>query len=160
MSNYYLQIEGINGESVAQGFEQQIEVDSWSLGASSPADVGGGGLSAGTPSLSDFTCTFNLDSSSYQILKDLYKGAHIDKATFTGVKTGGGGTPYNYLQIIMTNCFITNYSNGGAGDGVPSATLSLAYAQIEYDYYTQNTDSGQTTLAGSATYSVTQVKAS
>jgi type VI secretion system secreted protein Hcp len=160
MANYYLQIDGINGESVASGFEKQIEVGSWSFGASSPADVGGGGLSAGTPSLSDFTCTFDLDSASYQILKDLYQGTHVDKTTFTGVKTGGGGTPYNYMQVIMSNCFITGFNTGGGGDGVPSATMSLAYAQIEYDYYTQDTSSGQTTQAGSATYSVTQVKAS
>jgi len=159
MANYYLQIGGINGESVASGFEQQIEVSSWSFGVSSPADVGGGGMSGGTPSLSDFTCTFDLDSSSYQILKDIYQGTHVDKVTFTGVKTGGGGTPYNYMQVIMQNCFITSYQTGGGGDGVPSATMSLAYAQVEFDYYTQDTSSGQTTMAGSATYNVPGVQA-
>ncbi len=160
MANYFLKVDNVNGESVASGFEQQIELSSWSFGASSPADVGGGGLAAGTPSCSDFSCSFDLDSSSYQALKCLYQGTHIGTATFSGVKVGGAGTPYTYVIITMTNCFITSYSTGGAGDGVPGASMSVAYAQIEFDYYTQDTSSGQVTQAGNATYNVPQQKAS
>ena len=54
-SDYYLLIDKINGESQAQGMAKNIELDSFSFGASNPADVGGGGLSAGKCSLSDFS---------------------------------------------------------------------------------------------------------
>jgi type VI protein secretion system component Hcp len=67
----YLLINGVTGESQAVGMTNNIELDSWNFGASSPADLGGKGLSAGKPSFSAFTCGFSLDSASYQILKDL-----------------------------------------------------------------------------------------
>src|ERR1035441_5415178 len=107
-SDYYLLINGVNGESQAVGMTNYIELDSFSFGASNPADVGGKGLSAGKASLSDFSFSWGLDAASYQILKDLYNGSHISTATFAGRKTGGGGTPYLYLKVIMTNCFITS----------------------------------------------------
>jgi type VI secretion system secreted protein Hcp len=156
-ADVYLLIDGINGESQAQGMTNNIELDSWSFGISSPADIGGKGLSAGKPSLSDFSCSFALDSASYQVVKDLVQGTHISTTTFTARKTGGGGTPYNYLIVIMSNCFITGFSTGGSG-GVPAASVSIAYQKIEYQYYTQDSSSGSTTLAGSATYDVTQVQ--
>ena len=157
-SDYYLLVDGVTGESQAQGMTNNIELDSWSFGISSPADVGGKGLSAGKPSLSDFSCSFGLDSASYQVVKNLVQGTHIGTTTFTGRKTGGGGTPYNYLQVVLTNCFITGFSTGGGSNGVPSASVSIAYEKIEYQYYTQDTSSGSTTLAGNATYDISQVQ--
>jgi type VI secretion system secreted protein Hcp len=159
-SDYYILIDGINGESQAQGMANNIELDSWSFGVSSPSDVGAKGLSAGKPSLSDFTFSAAIDSASYQVLQNLVKGTHIASAVFTGRKTGGGANPYIYLQVTMTNCFVTNFSTGGGSTGVPSASVSLAYEQIKYEYFTQDTSSGAVTSAGTATYNIGQVAAS
>ena len=117
-SDYYLLIDKINGESQAQGMAKNIELDSFSFGASNPADVGGGGLSAGKCSLSDFSFSCALDSSSFQMLTDLYAGTHIATCTFTGRKSGGGGNPYNYLVVTLTNCYITSQSTGGGSTGM------------------------------------------
>ncbi len=157
-SDYYLLINGVTGESQAQGMTNNIELESWSFGASSPASLGGKGLGAGKASLSDFSCTCALDSASYQILKNLVQGTHISSAVFTGRKTGGGGTPYNYLVVTMTNCFVTGFSTGGGANGVPSASLSLAYEKIQYQYFTQDTASGAVSQAGQATYDIKQVQ--
>jgi len=159
-SDAYLLIAGVNGESQATGMTNNIELDSWSWGAACPADVGNKGLSAGKPHLSDFNCSFSLDAASFQLVANLTKGTHIAGATFTGRKAGGGGTPYNYLVITFTNVFIAAFSTGGGSSGIPSASLSLAYEQIQYQYYTQDTSSGSVTLAGQATYNIGQVAAS
>jgi len=159
-SDYYILLEGVDGESQASGMTNYIELDSFSFGASNPADVGGKGLSAGKATLSDFTFTCVLDSASYQILKYLYNGDHISKATFVGRKTGGGATPYTYVQAIMTKCFVTNHGTGGGAQGMPTQSISLAYESIEFQYYTQDTTSGTVTLAGNATYDIAQVKQS
>jgi len=159
-SDYYLLLAGVTGESQATNMTNNIELDSWNFGASSPADVGGKGLSAGKPSFSDFTCSFSLDSASYQILKNLCEGTHIATATFTGRKTGGGANPYNYLVVTLTNVFVSGFSTGGGSTGTPSASMSLAYEQIQYQYYTQDTSSGSVTLAGQAQYNIGQVAAS
>ena len=76
-SDTYLLIDGVNGESQAPDMPKYIELDSFSFGASNPADVGGKGLSAGKCSLSDFSFTCAMDSASFQILQNLYQGTHI-----------------------------------------------------------------------------------
>jgi type VI secretion system secreted protein Hcp len=156
-SDYYLLIDKINGESQAQGMAKNIELDSFSFGASNPADVGGGGLSAGKCSLSDFSFSCALDSSSFQMLTDLYAGTHIATCTFTGRKSGGGGNPYNYLVVTLTNCYITSQSTGGGSTGMPTQSVSIAYEQILYEYFTQDTGTGATKSAGSATYNIATV---
>jgi type VI secretion system secreted protein Hcp len=157
-SDAYLLIDGINGESQAQGMTNNIELDSFSFGASNPADVGGKGLSAGKCSLSDFSFTCAVDQASYQILKALYTGQHIATTTFSLRKSTGAATPYVYLKVLMTNCYITSNSMGGGAQGVPSQSVSIAYEQIEFDYFTQDTSSGAVTQAGSATYNIGAVQ--
>jgi len=157
-SDYYLKIEGVKGETKAEGMAENIELESFSFGASNPADVRGGGLAAGKPSLSDFSFTCALDAASPFILKDLYNGLHIDKCTFTGRKTGGKGTPEKYLEVTMNNCFVTNHSIGGGSQGTPSQSVSIAYEQIKYEYFAQNTKTGGMTSAGIATYDTTKVQ--
>jgi len=156
-SDAYLLIDGVTGESQATGMTNNIELDSFSFGASNPADVGGKGLSAGKCSLSDFSCTFGVDQASYQILKALYTGQHIATCTFQLRESGGGANPYTYLKVIMTNCYITSDSIGGGSTGKPSQSMSIAYEKIEYDYFTQDTSTGAVTLAGAATYDIAQV---
>ncbi|MGA3324596.1 MAG: type VI secretion system tube protein Hcp [Terriglobia bacterium] len=158
-SDYYILITGVNGESQAQGMTNCIELDSWSWGGANPASLGGKGLAAGKPAFSDFTCSFELDAASFAIIADMSKGTHIPSVTFTGRKTGGGGTPYKYLIVTLTNCFITSFSTGGGSSGIPPASLSIAYEKIQYQYFTQDTKSGSVSLAGQATYDIKQVQA-
>jgi len=158
-SDYYLVIKGIKGESEAEDMKEHVELESWSWGASNPASLGGKGLSAGKPSLSDFTCSFALEAASPTMIAQLTKGTHIDSATFTGRKTGGDGKPYKYLTIEMKSCFLTSFNTGGGSSGTPPASLSIAYEEIKYSYFTQDTKSGSVTLAGAATYNIKQVKA-
>lgn len=153
-SDALLLIEGVNGESQEKEMTNYIELDSFSFGASNPADIGGKGLSAGKCSLSDFSFTCAVDQASYQILNNLYMGTHIPKCTFAMRKSTGAATPYTYLQVIMTNCYITSQSTGGGREGTPSQSVSIAYEQIEYQYYTQDTSSGAVSLAGQATYNI------
>ncbi|MGA8152320.1 MAG: type VI secretion system tube protein Hcp [Terriglobales bacterium] len=158
-SDYYLQIDSITGESAAEGMTGQIDVDSWSFGASNPSSIGGQGLAAGKPSCSDFSFGGSLEKSSFAMFSNLFKGAHLKSAKFTGRKTGGGGTPYVYVVTTMTNVLITSYQLSGAAqaDGA-NVSGSLAFEKIEYQYYTQDTATGGTKLAGAASYDLKLLK--
>jgi type VI protein secretion system component Hcp len=101
-----------------------------------------------------------VDQASYQILKALYTGQHIATTTFSLRKSTGAATPYTYLSVVMTNCYLTSDSIGGGALGVPSMSVSVAYEQILYTYYTQNTQTGAVTQAGAATYNIGAVQQS
>ncbi len=157
-SDYYLLLDGVNGESQAEGMTNNIELQSWGFAARNDADMSNSGLSAGKPYHADFSCSFSLDKASFQLLGDLHKGTHIDTATFTGRKTGGNANPYTYLTITLTNVFVTGFETGGGSTGVPAANMSLAYQTILYQYYTQGTD-GVVTKAGQSSYDRKALKA-
>jgi type VI secretion system secreted protein Hcp len=157
-SDYYLLIKGVKGETQAADMTDNIELDSWSWGVSNPASLGGKGLAAGKPSLSDFSCSFSLEAGCGTILQNLTKGSHIESATFTGRKTGGDGKPYKYLTMTLTNVFISSFSTGGGSSGIPSVSLSLAYEKIEYLYYTQDTKSGKVEAGPKMTYDIKVVE--
>jgi len=157
-SDAYLLLATINGESQAQGMTNNIELDSYSFGASNPADVGGKGLSAGKCSFSEFSFSCTTDSASFQILKALYTGAHLANAVFQLRESGGCATPYTFLKVTFTNCYLTSHSIGGGAVGKPSQSCSLAYEQIEYEYFNQNTADGSVVSAGKATYNIGAVQ--
>jgi len=157
-SDYYLLVKSIDGESQAADMEKNIELESWSWGASNPASLGGKGLAAGKPSLSDFTCSFSLEAASPKLIEALCKGTHLDSFTFTGRKTGGDGKPYKFLIHEHKNCFITSFSMGGGSTGVPTASLSIAYEAMSHKYFSQDTKSGSVSLVAEAKYDIKQVK--
>jgi type VI protein secretion system component Hcp len=151
-SDAFLLIDGITGESIAM--EKNIELDGYSFAGSNPADVTGKGLSAGKVSMSEFNFSCPTDTSSYQILKDLYVGQHIATATLSVRKSGGSTQPFVYLTVTMTNCYITSWSFGGGANGIPSQSCTIAYEQVKFEYFTQDTAAGTVTQAGSATYNI------
>jgi len=153
----YLVSDEITGESQAAGLPLSrcaVEIESWSFGVSQPPSIGGLGLSAGTAACSDLHCTFALEQASYQLIRYLTIGLHLGHVKFLGRKTGGGGTPFTYLEIDLDNCFITSFSMGGGSSGIPLAQLSLAYANMTYKYFSQDTRTGGVTLVGSVQYDV------
>lgn len=150
----YILLKGIDGESKTVGKDKNIECESYSFGASNPANLGSNGLSGGTVSLSDFSFTCEVDASSAQILNQLYNGKPVDSAVFTLQESGGGANPYDYITVTFTNCYITSHSMGGGQQGKPTQSVSFAYEQIQYAFSTQNSADGSVQNAGNATYNI------
>jgi type VI secretion system secreted protein Hcp len=151
----YLLLGDIKGETQTKGLEGYIEVDSYSFGASNPADIGSGGLSGGVISLSDFSFTCNTDKSSGDMLKQLFSGKPVDSATFKLFEASGGdniGDPY--VTVTFTNCLMTGQSFGGGSQGKPSQSISFAFEQIVYAYGSQTSDSGVVSNAANAGFNV------
>jgi len=148
----FIVLNGISGES--KTVSNAIEVDSYSFGASNPANLGSSGLSGGTPSLSDFSFTCEVDASSAQILSQLYTGKPVDTATFTLVESTGAAQDPPYLTVTFTNCYITSHSLGGANQGKPTQSVSFAYEQIAYAFSSQDSASGGVQNIGNATFNI------
>ena len=131
-ANLFLELDGIQGESTAVGFENQIELGSLQLG------VGNGNAKSG-PSFSEATVTKQLDKSSPQLMLRTANGTTIPKATvrFT---TPGQEKVAVYLRYCFTGVRITGFSQSSGGTR-PSESVSFSYATIVQSY-TQGSETG------------------
>jgi type VI secretion system secreted protein Hcp len=157
----YLKIDpGVVGEATASGMEGQIEIYSFSWGASNPTTVGPGkdGLSAGRCSISSFNVMKKSEKSSPTLFQACCSGKHFDKATVTMRKAGGDGGQVKFLEYVFDNVMVESiqWSGSSGGDDTPTESLSLAFAKCTITYYAQD-DKGATKKAGEAIWDLTKV---
>lgn len=135
----FLKIEGIPGESKDKTHPNEIQIDSFSWGASNPSSVTqGSGLGAGKVSISSLNFMKRVDKSSTLLFKHCCDGKHITKTTLT-CRKAGGDAPVEYLIYELTDCMIDATQNSGAsgGDEV-SESITLSATQIKMTYWTQD----------------------
>jgi len=157
---YHLKLDGITGESTASKHTGEIEVFSWSWGASNPTSISGTGLSAGKVSIGDINVSKPVDKSSAKLLELCSTGKHIATGVLTCSKSTGDKNPADYLTIKLTEIHISSFQAGGSqGDSTGSESVSLAFGSFEYDYKVQGKD-GTLTAAGTAKYDSTKRESS
>jgi type VI secretion system secreted protein Hcp len=135
----FLKIDGVPGESKAKGHEKEIEVFSFSNGASNPSSVAsGGGSGAGKVDLSSLSIQKQVDQASAKLFLQCCIGKHFDKATLT-IREASGDEPLEYWVYEMKQVFIDSVSWGGAsGGGKPSESVSMSFESIKITYWSQN----------------------
>jgi type VI secretion system secreted protein Hcp len=130
----------LNGESTDDKHAKWSEVLAWSFGSSHPAwgnPSGGTGQAMGKVDFTDFNFSKAMDAATDDLLKNMWAGQHFDTATFEARRAGATGDKYTYLQVIMNEVLITNYSVGGGGDGTPIESWSMKFGKIQYNYWQQ-----------------------
>jgi type VI secretion system secreted protein Hcp len=149
--DYYLKLDGIEGEAVSTGFEKQIQLLSFSWGGSQTTSVAGtGGSGAGKVDLSDLSVMKYYDKSSPQVFKALVTGTHIKTGVLSATKAGGGGKPF--LKISLGELFVTS-NQISASSEIPTESVSFSYNTIKVEYSTQN-EQGILTAVGAVNYDV------
>jgi type VI secretion system secreted protein Hcp len=84
--DYFLKIDGIEGESQDSKHKGEIDLDSWSWGETESGTSGGGG--AGKVSMRDFQFVMKVNKSSPKLLIACASGQHLPKALLTCRKAG------------------------------------------------------------------------
>lgn len=129
--DYFLQIEGVEGESADQEFPRSIEIESWSWGVSNQAVAGGGGT--GRATFQDFQITKRLDKSSPKLMLACASGKHYPTVIITMRKAGD--PPQKYYKITMQDCIVSSFQTSGQNsDSRPAESLSLNYTKISFEY--------------------------
>jgi type VI secretion system secreted protein Hcp len=151
--DFFLKMDGVQGESQDANFKNQIQVLSFSWGASQVSSVGKtGGSGAGKVDLSDFSIMTNFDKATPNLFKSICAGTHVANGTFNAVKSGASGKAY--LTLTFSEIFVSSLQVSGSTEN-PTVSLSFTYAKMKMEYYTQD-DKGNVTLASSVTYDVAQ----
>lgn len=137
-ADYFLKIDGIEGESTDDKHKNQIEILSYSWGATQTGThAGGGGGGAGKATFQDISFTTTTSKASPKLMEALAKGQHIKEATLAVRKAG---SKEDYLIIKLEDIIVTSYQQDGANNAVPTDSFSLNYAKIEFKYSPQNRD--------------------
>jgi type VI secretion system secreted protein Hcp len=136
----YMKIEpDLKGEVTAEGYKDQIELNSFQFGAgvgvSSPSG-GAGKRSASAASFSEVVGTTLLDNSTGPLLDKLAAGHSLTKVTITFAKASSKDALGNdkYLIITLEDVFVSGVSLSSGGEA-PSVSISLNYAKIKGEYH-------------------------
>jgi len=138
--DYFLKITGIEGESPDTKHKKEIEISSFSWGASNSGSAAfGGGHGSGKVSFQDFHFTLKLCKASPKLMLACANGEHIKDAILTCRKAGK--EQQEYLIVKFTSVLISSYQTGGsAGDIIPMDSCSFNFNKIEVEYKEQKED--------------------
>jgi type VI secretion system secreted protein Hcp len=141
-TDFFLKIKDIPGESTDDKHKGEIEIESWSWGASNMGTMGrGGGGGSGKADFSDITISKYADKATPLLLKAVAMGQHITNMLLTCRKASGAGGQVEYLKVTLEDVMISSYtSSASTGNPIPSETVGLNYAKIKYEYAPQKGD--------------------
>src|SRR5687767_15445760 len=115
--DYFLKIDGIDGESTDAKHKNEIDIESWSWGETNAGThAGGGGGGAGKVAMQDFHFVMRVNKASPKLLLACAAGQHIKKATLLCRKAGGD--QQEYLKMEFSDLLISNFQTGGSAAGV------------------------------------------
>lgn len=133
--DYFLELDGVPGESVDAAHANTIEIENFSFGVKNPATIAaGGGSSAGKATFSEITFIKTVDRSSPLLYLHCAQGKHISKAVLYGRKAGESGRGNDFYVITLEDVLVSSIQTGGASDGTPTETLSLNFTKIHVSY--------------------------
>jgi len=154
--DYFLKVDGIAGESKDTKHKDEIELESFSWGATQAARTAGGG-GAGKVSMQDFHFVMRANKASPKLFLACASGQHVKSAVLTARKAGKD--QQEFLIIKMTDVLVSSYqSGGGEAVDVPTDQLSFNFSKLEVQYRPQN-PTGQLGTAVKAGWDVTANKA-
>ncbi len=138
--DYFLKIDGIDGESGDSKHSNQIDVLSWNFGASNTGTMSyGSGGGSGKVNMQDFHFTMKFNKASPLFLLRCADGSHIKSGILYCRKSTGEGGQQEYLTYTFSDLLISHYQTGGAGghDPIPTESIAFNFAKIELEYKPQ-----------------------
>jgi type VI secretion system secreted protein Hcp len=137
--DYFLKIDGIEGESTDAKHAGWIDVDSWSWGESQPLQPAGSGAGAGKVHFSDMRFSTHVSKASPKLFLACASGQHIKEARLVGLRAGK--ERQEFLTWTFSDVLVSSYETGGAEDGnVPSDHVSLNFTKVAVAYKGQKPD--------------------
>jgi type VI secretion system secreted protein Hcp len=132
----------IKGETTQKGFEDYIEIESWSLGVNrglveqpkGTGGVSGGGVSKAT--LQDVHFMAKQGKESTTLFKCSAIGDHVEEAVLKCLREAAGGKQVYFTMTLKDGILssVQFQGAGGRGDQIPMVQFSIGYRVIEMEY--------------------------
>ena len=132
--DYFLKLEGVDGESTDDKHKDWIEIDSfsWGLGQIIGEDGvrPGGSAGVGKVAVNDVSFVKKIDKSSPVLMLSCATGQHMKEGILIGRKAGD--KPVEYLKIKLTDILISSVQMSGNANGTPSDAISLDFKKAVF----------------------------
>ena len=147
-----LKLANVEGEAQTEGFEKQIELDSFNWAFHNSSTPHGAGRGAGKVEAHGIVCTKKMDKASPKLFKAITTGEHFKDAVLTALKAGGAKN-VAFIKLEFDQLFLVDLNESGSnGDGdVPHESLNFQFGKVTVTYNEQKAD-GTTGPATVASY--------
>jgi type VI secretion system secreted protein Hcp len=137
--DYFLKIDGVDGESQDRAHPNSIELLSFSWGETNASNVAhGGGGGAGRVSMQDLHFTMKVNKASPTLMLACATGKHFQKVTLSCRKAGE--SQQDFLKFTLSEVLVSSYQSAGDGSADPTEQLSLNFLKIQMAYSKQSAD--------------------
>jgi type VI secretion system secreted protein Hcp len=139
VADYFLKLDGIEGESTNAKHAGWLDVDSWSWGENQPVQPAtGSGASVGKVHFQDFRFTTRVSKASPKLFLACASGQHLKQAQLVGVKAGK--TQQEFLTWTFSDVLVSSYQTGGTEQALPMDSVSLNFSKVSVAYKAQKAD--------------------
>ena len=132
--DYFLKIDGIEGESLDSKHKGEIQLESFSWGEANQ----GGGRGGGKVQMQDLSFVMKINKASPQLLLACASGKHLKQAVLTARKAGK--TQQEFLVYKFTDVIVSSYQTGGSDDVLPIDQISFNFSRIDVEYRAAKAD--------------------
>ncbi len=148
--DYFLKIEGVDGESQDKVYNGWIQIQGWKWSQENGARWSqGSGGGAGKINMNDIEFRMLTNKASPKVFNYCAKGTHIPEVKLVCRKAGSG--QQDFLTMTFSNCLISSYDIAGnmplapnelanTNSVMPGEIMKLNFSKIEIQYREQNKD--------------------
>lgn len=137
----FIKFDGIAGDAASKLHKGEVSALSWSWGSSSPR-AAGSGAATGKTTPQDLTITKLVDVSTTALISAQFTGKRIPKVTLSVETNTGGGTPSNFITVVLTDVLITSYQVTSSGNSAPSESISLNFRTVNVSVFPRDAKGG------------------
>jgi type VI secretion system secreted protein Hcp len=144
-ADYYLQLDGIRGESSDSKHAGWIECTSvnWSIHQPKSATAStSGGHTAERAELTEISISKLIDLASPMLAQLCACGKTIPKAKLEMQRADGQGEPIKYFEVELENVLIAHVAPNFSGGGQPVENLGLKFSKVRWRYTQQKISGG------------------
>ena len=142
----YLRLDGIEGEAISKGHEKQIEVESFSWGATHGA---ASATRLNPPRFSELRFVSRTGKHSPLLMQNLAQGKHLANGDFFMSRTSPTlGVPLDFYRLDFGDVAVSAYNVSTAADGTLKEEFTLRFADTSLQYYPIDAKGGLGTPVG------------
>ncbi len=131
-ADYFLKVDGVDGESTDAAHKQWIDVASFTHDISSSASTTGGARGTGRPQVGPLVIAKAVDKTSPKLSLFCCAGTNIPTVVLVACQSGGG--KHEFMRYALRETRVSSVSVSVDASGNLVEEVSLTFGSIEWQY--------------------------